>query len=445
MRPIFLAATIVLAMFSGCFGEEVESVQPSEFAVVAPESVLRGQYFTIEVASDLDWTMNRSPGFYFMDEYGVLRDDVEMTFEASQTSLTFLVLDSERNDIALTITSGDDVWNATLPLTDSDEYMLVDGRRAYETIDMLTTDYNNRWCASASLHEGGAAYQAAAEKAEEMMWDMGFDHVEITQYPDDPDQLNIVGYNWGRVNPDEYIVIGGHFDIAYMFTPPGGGTNEGANDDTSGSTVSLEVGQALAQMEFDHTVVAALWACEEEGLLGSLAYVANLPENVSVRTYMNFDMVSLNYPIVPLTEPLIDPLTGDIFEPTKYDWRISIAGASDENMNRMHDWVTESIDENLAYQPTEGNPIWWEIAESCASDHCSFFSAGYPTFNFFSPGGDISFWQEWHSPSDTFEFMTAKAGGPEGMASGFNSLVWSSLDLFIRVDNAEDFHGNWKE
>ena len=117
MRPIFLAATIVLAMFSGCFGEEVESVQPSELTVVAPESVLRGQYFTIEVASDLDWTMNRSPGFYFMDEYGVLRDDVEMTFEASQTSLTFLVLDSERDDIVLTITSGDDVWNATLPLT----------------------------------------------------------------------------------------------------------------------------------------------------------------------------------------------------------------------------------------------------------------------------------------------------------------------------------------
>ena len=445
MRPIYLAATIVLAMFSGCFGEEIDPVQTSEFTVVAPESILRGQYFSVEVASDVDWTMSRGPGFYFMDEYDVLRDDVEMTFDASQTSLTFLVLDSERSDISLTITSGEDVWNATLPLADSEEYMLVDGRRAYETIDMLTTDYNNRWCASASLHEGGAAYQVAAEKAEEMMWDMGFDHVEITQYPDDPDQLNIVGYNWGRVNPDEYIVIGGHFDIAYMFTPPGGGTNEGSNDDTSGSTVSLEVGQALAQMEFDHTVVAALWACEEEGLLGSLAYVANLPENVSVRTYMNFDMVSLNYPIVPITEPLIDPLTGDIFEPTKYDWSISIAGASDENMDRMYDWVTQTIDENLAYQPTEGNPIMWQKAESCSSDHCSFFSAGYPTFNFFSPGGDISFWQEWHSPSDTFEFMTAKAGGPDGMASGFNSLTWAALDLFIRVDNAESFHGNWKE
>ena len=380
-----------------------------------------------------------------MDEYNVLRDDVEMTFDADQTSLTFLVLDSERDDVVLTITAGDDVWNATLPLVDSDEFMLVDGRRAYETIDMLTSQYNNRWCASASIHEGGAAYEAAAEAMEDKMWDMGFDHVEITRYEDDPDQLNIVGYNWGRVNPDEYIVIGGHFDIAYAFTPPSGGTNEGANDDTSGSTVSLEMAQALAKMEFDHTVVAALWACEEEGLLGSLAYVAHLPENVSVRAYMNFDMVSLNYPITPVTEPILDPLTGELFSATKYDWTISIAGASDENMNRMYDWVGQTIDEDLAYQPTEGNPITWQIAESCASDHCSFFSAGYPTFNFFSPGGDISFWQEWHSPSDTLEFMTAKAGGPEGMASGFNSLVWSSLDLFIRVDNAEDFHGNWKE
>ena len=130
MRPIFLAATILLAMFSGCFGEDVEPVQESEFLVEAPESALRGQYFSIEVSSEVDWTMNRSPGFYFMDEYGVLRDDVEMTFAASQTSLTFLVLDSERSDIALTITAGEDVWNATLPLTNSEQYMLVDGRRA---------------------------------------------------------------------------------------------------------------------------------------------------------------------------------------------------------------------------------------------------------------------------------------------------------------------------
>ena len=396
------------------------------------------------VGSNVDYTVHRANGTFFVDEFGVFRDAMEMTFDQSIEEVKLLIMDTELPSIDLMIAAGDEMWNGTIELTDSDEMMIVDGRRAYDTIDMLTTSYNNRWCASASVHDGGAAYEAAAEAMADNMWSMGFDFVEVTRYDDDPDQLNVVGYNWGRVNPDEYIVIGGHFDIAYALTPPSGGTNEGANDDTSGSTVSLEMAQALAQLEFDHTVVAALWACEEEGLLGSRAYVDHLPDNVTVRAYMNFDMVALNYPITPHSEPLIGP-GGEIFSATKYDWTISVAGANDSNMQRMHDWVGMTIENDLAYQPTAGNPITWEIAESCASDHCSFFSAGFPTFNFFSPGGDISFWQEWHSPSDTLEFMAAKAGGEAGMASGFNSLVWTSLDLFIRVDNAENFQGNWAE
>ena len=435
------------ASFSGCFGNVDDSETPANLSIpeeLNSNTALRGQIFTMTIESNVDYTVHRANGTFLVDEFGVFRDAMNMTFDKSIEEVQLLIMDTELSSIDLMITAGDEMWNGTIELIDSDEMMLVDGRRAYDTIDMLTTSYNNRWCASASVHEGGAAYEAAAEAMADNMRSMGFDFVEVTRYDDDPDQLNVVGYNWGRVNPDEYIVIGGHFDIAYMFTPPGGGTNEGANDDTSGSTVSLEMAQALAKLEFDHTVVAALWACEEEGLLGSRAYVDHLPENVTVRAYMNFDMVALNYPITPPSEPLIGP-GGEIFSATKYDWTISVAGANDSNMQRMHDWVGLTIENDLAYQPTAGNPITWQIAESCASDHCAFFSAGFPTFNFFSPGGDISFWQEWHSPSDTLEFMTAKAGGPDGMASGFNSLVWTSLDLFIRVDNAENFQGNWAE
>lgn len=437
---------MISMVMSGCYGEK-EVAEPTVLFLdesLNTATAPRGQVYTLHVDSNVDYTVERTPGAFFMDEFGVYRDDVIMEFDADVQAIDVLILDTERTFIGFNVTADSLVANHTVQLEESSDLMLVDGRRAFETIDMLTNSYNNRWCASASVHEGGAAYEAAAEAMAEEMRLMGFDFVEVTRYDDDPDQLNVVGYNWGRVTPDEYIVVGGHFDIAYMFTPPGGGTNEGANDDTSGSTVSLEMAQALAQMEFDHTVVAGLWACEEEGLLGSLAYVEHLPENVSVRAYMNFDMVSLNYPIVPLSEPIIGP-GGEIFSATKYDWTISIAGANQSNMERMYDWVGTTIDDDLSYQPTEANPITWQISESCASDHCAFFSEGYPTFNFFSPGGDISFWQEWHSPSDTFEFMTAKAGGQEGMESGFNSLVWSSLDLFIRVDNAENFHGTWTE
>ena len=444
---VLLGLLMFSVAFSGCFGN-LDDSEPAPNLSIPEElnsnTATRGQIYTMTIQSNVDYTVHRANGTFFVDEFGVFRDAMEMTFDQSIEEVKLLIMDTELPSIDLMITAGDEMWNGTIELTDSDEMMIVDGRRAYDTIDMLTTSYNNRWCASASVHEGGAAYEAAAEAMADNMWSMGFDFVEVTRYDDDPDQLNVVGYNWGRVNPDEYIVIGGHFDIAYAMTPPSGGTNEGANDDTSGSTVSLEMAQALAQLEFDHTVVAALWACEEEGLLGSRAYVDHLPENVTVRAYMNFDMVALNYPITPHSEPLIGP-GGEIFSATKYDWTISIAGANDSNMERMHDWVGMTIENDLAYQPTAGNPITWQIAESCASDHCSFFSAGFPTFNFFSPGGDISFWQEWHSPSDTLEFMTAKAGGEAGMASGFNSLVWTSLDLFIRVDNAENFQGTWAE
>ena len=264
MRCIFLCFLMISAPLSGCFGEDApEEIEPS-LTVVDVTNAIRGQYMSIEVDSNVDWTFNRSAGLFYVDEFGVLRDSIETIFPSEKKSIELLILDSERESVNISISAGDDLWNATLILEDSQELMLVDGRRAYDTIDMLTSSYNNRWCASASVHEGGSAYEVAAEAMADEMRGMGFDFVEVTRYDDDPNQLNVVGYNWGRTNPDEYIVIGGHFDIAYMFTPPGGGTNEGANDDTSGSTVSLEMAQALAKMEFDHTVVAALWACEEE-------------------------------------------------------------------------------------------------------------------------------------------------------------------------------------
>ena len=169
LRAAFIVLTFFLASFSGCFGEEISAVSKVGLEVEDVSTATRGQYMSIEVQSPVDWTVNRSPGLFYMDEFGVLRDDVEMTFPAEQTILQFLVMDSERDDITLTITAGEDVWNASLMLEDSVEMMLVDGRRAYETIDMLTSQYNNRWCASASIHEGGAAYENAAEVMEDAM------------------------------------------------------------------------------------------------------------------------------------------------------------------------------------------------------------------------------------------------------------------------------------
>ena len=421
--------------FSGCFGNFDDEDPVANLNVSNEENsatATRGQIYTLTVESNVPYTVHRPHGTFFVDDAGVFRDAMNMTFDNSIETVELLVLDTELSSFELAVTAGAESWNRTLDIVDSDEMMIVDGRRAFDTIDMLTTDHNNRWCASADLHGGGATYEAAAEAMKTIWEDYGFDLVEVTHYEDDPDQLNVVGYKYGNVYPDQYIILGGHFDVGYAFTPPGGGTTEGANDDTSGSTVSMEVAQAIASREWDHTVVAALWACEEEGLLGSAAFVAHLPEDKAVKAYMNFDMVSLNYPIVP--PPGYGP----------YDLSIATAGAYDENLTVMLEWVRLVVEDEMNFHDVASNDIYWEAAESCASDHCSFFTQGYATFNFFSAGGDASFWQEWHSPTDTLDFMVAKAGGEDELGGGFNTLVWTAFCLFVHVDNTDDsFQGRW--
>ena len=431
MRWLLLTLLMLLAPLGGCFGENHAEIQ-EQLTVGEISQAVRGQPLILDVDSNVEWTINRSDGVFFIDENGVFRDAQEMTYPSTTTQIELLVLDTESPEIELTITAKDLIWNQTIPLIDSTEMMLLDGRHAFETIDMLTTDWNNRWCASASIHEGGASYEAAAEGMKAIWETYGFDHVEVTHYDDDPDQLNVVGYKYGNVYPDQYIVLGGHFDVGYAFTPPGGGTVEGANDDTSGSTVSMEIAKVIASNEWDHTVVAGLWACEEEGLLGSAAFVNHLPEDKNVKAYMNFDMVSLNYPIIP--PPGYGP----------YDLSIATAGASDENLTKMLEWVRLVVEDEMNFNDVPENDIYWLSEESCASDHCSFFTNDYATFNFFSAGGDASFWQEWHSVSDNLDFMVAKAGGEEQLGDGFNTLLWTAFCLFVHIDNTDNsFQGRW--
>jgi len=435
LRTGLLIGLILFAPLSGCFGVDDAGEEKAKLTVFDGENLLeatRGQILTIFVETNVDWTVTRTEGAFFVDEAGVFRDGWNITYSSSVESFDILIMDTELSTLSLNITAGSEKWNTTLTLVDSADMMLLDGRRAFETIDMLTTSHNNRWCASASIHDGGANYAAAANAMADIWRTYGFDEVVVTDYEDDPDQVNVVGYKYGQKYPDQYIVVGGHFDVAYAFTPPGGGTSEGANDDTSGSTVSMEMAQALASREWDHTVVAGLWACEEEGLLGSAAFVSHLPEGKSVKAYMNFDMVSLNYPINP--PPGYGP----------YDLSIATAGAEGDNLTMMNEWIRQTIDDDMAFAHTSNNEIHWASAESCASDHCSFFSSGYATFNFFSAGGDASFWQEWHSGTDNLDFMVAKAGGEEELGDGFNTLVWTSFNLFVHVDNTGDeFQGRW--
>ena len=64
------------------------------------------------------------------------------TYSSEVTTVELLIIDSELNELELSVSTIDDeiIWNATLTLEDSSEMMLVDGRRAFDTIDINRLD-----------------------------------------------------------------------------------------------------------------------------------------------------------------------------------------------------------------------------------------------------------------------------------------------------------------
>jgi Zn-dependent M28 family amino/carboxypeptidase len=102
-------------------------------------------------------------------------------------------------------------------------------------------------------------------------------------------QRNVIAELPGRKN-DNVVMAGAHLDSV-----PAG---PGINDNGSGSAVLLELAQQLGNFKPDNTLRFAWWGGEEEGLLGSTAYVEDLSqaERDRIALYLNFDMVgSPNY------------------------------------------------------------------------------------------------------------------------------------------------------
>jgi carboxypeptidase Q len=81
--------------------------------------------------------------------------------------------------------------------------------------------------------------------------------------------FNVIAEIPGARKRDEIVMVGGHFDSWH------GGT--GATDNATGSSVAIEAMRILKSLnvQMDRTVRLALWSGEEEGLLGSIAYVKN--------------------------------------------------------------------------------------------------------------------------------------------------------------------------
>jgi hypothetical protein len=114
------------------------------------------------------------------------------------------------------------------------------------------------------------------------------------------DGTNILGVIRGSQLPNEYVIIGAHYDhlgTSCRTADPNDNICNGATDNASGAAAVLEIGRKFERSKAPprRSIVFAFWDREEDGLLGSEYYVQHpivpLAQTVA---YVNFDIQGAN-------------------------------------------------------------------------------------------------------------------------------------------------------
>jgi len=192
-------------------------------------------------------------------------------------------------------------------------------------------------------------------------------------YPTGRTVYNVVGELPGTDKADEVVMNGGHFDSWNAAT--------GATDNAAGGAVAVEALRLIHTLNLPHrrTIRVALWSGEEEGLYGSIAYVAQhfgsaenpKPEWFKLDAYLNLDAGTSK------------PRGASVFGPPEAAAMVQTA------MDNFKDWGFYHVNPTLGRQ-TGG------------TDSTSFNNAGLPGVGYSQDPFDYGTFTH-HTSYDTYE------------------------------------------
>jgi carboxypeptidase Q len=192
-------------------------------------------------------------------------------------------------------------------------------------------------------------------------------------YPTGRTVYNVVGELPGTDKADEIVMNGGHFDSWNPAT--------GATDNAAGGAVAVEALRLIQTMKLPHrrTLRVALWSGEEEGLYGSIAYVAQhfgsaenpKPEWFKLDAYLNLD------------DGTGKPRGASVFGPPEAASMVQTA------MDNFKDWGFYRVN------PTVGR-------STGGTDSTSFNNAGLPGVGYSQDPFDYNTYTH-HTSFDTYE------------------------------------------
>lgn len=203
----------------------------------------------------------------------------------------------------------------------------------------------------------------------------------------------------GTEKPDEVVIISAHLD---SWDGPG---SQGTVDNGTGSSVTIEAARILAAVGVQpkRTIRFILWTGEEQGLLGSLAYVDSLSEEERAKISAVFvDDSGTNQQSSLSCVPAMEAMFRQAIAP----------------MN--HAFPDAPLELNISQTMPRGG----------ASDHASFNRVGVPGF-FWGKTGRAFYRYAWHTQNDKIDQAVPEYLIKNATVSAIVAYVFSEAETLL--------------
>jgi len=192
-------------------------------------------------------------------------------------------------------------------------------------------------------------------------------------------------------------VVSGHYDSMPSSPVDPGKDAPGANDDASGTAVSMELACVMSKHRFNATIVFMAVAGEEQGLLGATGWARNAKEkNLDVAAMFTNDIVgntrdadgNVDRSRVRLFAegvPAKSPLPDNVLE------ALRTGGENDLPTRQLARYIQETAAKYV--KDLRVDVIWRRDRYLRGGDHFPFLDAGYPAVRFTEPVED---WRHQH-------------------------------------------------
>ncbi len=222
---------------------------------------------------------------------------------------------------------------------------------------------------------------------------------------------NIMAILPGTVTPERYFIVSGHIDTrgdpnnacAYgIFSP-------GANDDGSGTAISIELARVMSRYQFDASLIFMAVTGEDEGLFGSEAY-ASYARSIGMR----------------IDGMITNDVVGNIVGSGGIIDSLSVRHFSSVSDLTPHRQMARSMKLKASqYYPIMTVNLIPDVDRpGRGGDHMSFQNHGYTAVRFVEPNENLA---NQHTPTDIVENMspayTARVARVN--AAGLASLAWA--------------------